>query len=214
MLSGILTPNDGHCHLNQTDDTGFVQLLTTMVFIGLNFSRAGYYTMGEQLDYPSVSHISSVAQVHFKNFQRKIKILVKLDSVSQPPRMATSTLSLQSRRTTSRPTRLLQGVKKIFLFTKSFQRHPRPSACRSAGTRRDQHHQCGGGRLRGDHHLHPGGGSATFHFSDAKTEQVINSLGTTHATSPDRLSQSSNILSLVDCKGKRKGGSLAITCES
>ena len=46
-----------------------------MVFIGLNFSRAGYYTMGEQLDYPSVSHISSVAQVHFENFQRKIKIL-------------------------------------------------------------------------------------------------------------------------------------------
>jgi len=44
-LAGILTPNDGRCHLNQTDDTG-----------------AGYYTMGERLDYPSVSHISSVAQ--------------------------------------------------------------------------------------------------------------------------------------------------------
>ena len=32
------------------------------------FSRAGYYTMGEQLDYPSVSHISSVAQVLLSTF--------------------------------------------------------------------------------------------------------------------------------------------------
>ena len=50
----------------------------------------------------------------------KIKILVKLDSVSPPPRMATSTLSLQSRRTTSRRTRLLPGVSKKFLLHKIF----------------------------------------------------------------------------------------------
>ena len=33
--------------------------------------RAGYYTMGERLDYPSVSHISSVAQVHFSQIRYK-----------------------------------------------------------------------------------------------------------------------------------------------
>ena len=33
--------------------------------------RAGYYTMGERLDYPSVSHISSVAQVHFSQICNK-----------------------------------------------------------------------------------------------------------------------------------------------
>ena len=92
----------------------------------------------------------------------KIKILVKLDSVSPPPRMATSTLSLQSRRTTSRRTRLLPGVSKIFLSTKSSQRDPRASARCGAGAGRDEHHQCGGGRLRGDHHLHPGGGVQLF----------------------------------------------------
>jgi len=43
-LAGILTPNDGTCHLN---DTG---------------NGSGYYTHGELLDYPSISHISSVAQ--------------------------------------------------------------------------------------------------------------------------------------------------------
>ena len=46
--------------------------LTTMVFKYHEtddiFSRAGYYTMGEELDYPSVSHISSVAQVHLIQF--------------------------------------------------------------------------------------------------------------------------------------------------
>ena len=33
--------------------------------------RAGYYTMGERLDYPSVSHISSVAQVHFSQIRNE-----------------------------------------------------------------------------------------------------------------------------------------------
>ena len=40
------------------------------------FSRAGYYTMGEQLDYPSVSHISSVAQVQLITFKMKTVGLV------------------------------------------------------------------------------------------------------------------------------------------
>jgi len=43
-LGGIFTPNDGQCHLNNTGD------------------GSGYYTLGETLDYPSVSHINSVAQ--------------------------------------------------------------------------------------------------------------------------------------------------------
>ena len=43
-LAGIFTPNDGKCHLNSTGD------------------GSGYYTHGEMLDYPSVSHINSVAQ--------------------------------------------------------------------------------------------------------------------------------------------------------
>ena len=33
--------------------------------------RAGYYTMGERLDYPSVSHISSVAQVLFSQIRNE-----------------------------------------------------------------------------------------------------------------------------------------------
>ena len=44
--------------------------------------------------------------------------------------------------------------------------------------------------------------------------EIVNGLGTIHPISPDCLSQSSNLLSLVESKGKRKGGSLAITCES
>ena len=43
-LAGIFTANDGQCHLNNTGD------------------GSGYYTEGETLDYPSVSHINSVAQ--------------------------------------------------------------------------------------------------------------------------------------------------------
>ena len=39
--------------------------------ISIVFLRAGYYTMGERLDYPSVSHISSVAQVHFSQIRNK-----------------------------------------------------------------------------------------------------------------------------------------------
>ena len=42
-LAGIFTANDGKCHLNNTGD------------------GSGYYTEGETLDYPSVSHINSVA---------------------------------------------------------------------------------------------------------------------------------------------------------
>ena len=40
--------------------------------------RAGYYTMGERLDYPSVSHISSVAQVHFS----QILLHIEVDAIS------------------------------------------------------------------------------------------------------------------------------------
>ena len=43
-LAGIFEPNDGLCHLNSTG------------------GGSGYYTHGELLDYPSVSHINSVAQ--------------------------------------------------------------------------------------------------------------------------------------------------------
>ena len=135
--------------------------------------------MGERLDYPSVSHISSVAQVQFhhqihcrrlvtrNNFKHLKKHLVKLDSVSPPSRMATSTLCLQSRRTMSRHTRLLPGIYwKRLLLTKKWetfsQRDSRPSACCSVGTRCNQHHQCGGGRLRRHHHLHPGGDYSHF----------------------------------------------------
>ena len=45
-LAGILEPNDGACHLNSTE------------------GGSGYYTHGEILDYPSVSHINSVAQLN------------------------------------------------------------------------------------------------------------------------------------------------------
>ena len=42
--------------------------------ISFVFLRAGYYTMGERLDYPSVSHISSVAQVHFSQILLHIEV--------------------------------------------------------------------------------------------------------------------------------------------
>ena len=45
-LAGILEPNDGECHLNNTQ------------------GGSGYYTHGEVLDYPSISHINSVAQLN------------------------------------------------------------------------------------------------------------------------------------------------------
>ena len=92
-----------------------------------------------------------------------MKHLVKLNSFSPLPRTATSTLCLQSRRTMSRHTRLLPGVYKWLPLTKSWlwenlsQRDSGPSACCSVGTRCYKHHQCGGGRLRRHHHLHPGG---------------------------------------------------------
>ena len=45
-LAGIFRPNDGECHLNNTG------------------SGSGFYTEAEVLDYPSVSHINSVAQLN------------------------------------------------------------------------------------------------------------------------------------------------------
>ena len=65
-----------------------------------------------------VFHISAVSPRCISSHLFNMKVLVKLGSVSPPPRMATSTLSLQSRRTTSQRTRLLPGVFKRFLLHK------------------------------------------------------------------------------------------------
>ena len=45
-LAGIFASNDGKCHLNSTE------------------GGSGYYTHAELQDYPSVSHINSVAQLY------------------------------------------------------------------------------------------------------------------------------------------------------
>ena len=118
-LAGIFEPNDGLCHLNSTG------------------GGSGYYTHGELLDYPSVSHINSVAQEH--NFLVMFAVIDKYQ------------VSCDWSTPRSSPLIGPGGVHGAGGEDHGVPREP-------AGGRRLQHHRHRGGAVRGDHDQRQGGG--------------------------------------------------------
>ena len=118
-LAGIFEPNDGLCHLNSTG------------------GGSGYYTHGELLDYPSVSHINSVAQEH--NFLVMFAVIDKYQ------------VSCDWSTPRSSPLIGPGGVHGAGGEDHGVPREP-------AGGRRLQHHRYRGGSVRGDHDQRQGGG--------------------------------------------------------